>query len=131
VQWLWPTIVDLDSARSAVKSGVYAAWFVAAMNTIIAALVPFTGAFRGYDSWILVDAAVFATVAWRLSRMSRGWAVAALTIWGLEIVDKVISHASTFSILTIVVLIAFVSAVRGTFAFHRLSTPAHQAPALP
>jgi hypothetical protein len=63
--WIWPEISDKESARKAIREGVWAAVFIAACDVAIAiySLSKFAG---HYDAWILVDAALFAIVASRL-----------------------------------------------------------------
>ena len=64
-----------------------------------------------YDAWILVDAILFAVIAWRLWRKSRAWAVVGLAFMVLENVDKLKSAPSTFGVITIILSLAIVNAV--------------------
>ncbi len=74
-----------------------------------------------YDAWILAYGALFGVIAWRMWKNSRTWAVIGLVLVGLELVDKVQKAASTFGVITILLLVAFINAVRGAFAFHKYS----------
>ena len=121
--WAWPEISDKASARKAVKEGFWGAIFVVACDVAIAIYTLSVGAkFAGhYDAWVLVDAALFAIIAWRIWRNSRAWAVVGLILMLLEIEDKLRNASSTFGLVTVLLLLAFVNAVRGAFAFHKYS----------
>jgi hypothetical protein len=74
------------------------------------------------NGWAFVDAALFGVIAWGIYWMSRVAAIAGL---GLYILEQVASVATTdskhgFGAITIIIILAFVNSVRGTFAYHRL-----------
>jgi hypothetical protein len=118
--WIWPPISDEISARNAVKNGFWACVLIAALNAVfgVYALASHSSV-AGYDAGVLVDGALFALVAWRLWRNSRTWAVIGLVLMALNIVDKLRNARGTFSVVTIVLILAIVSATRGVFALHR------------
>lgn len=118
---IWPRISDKESARTAIKDGVWAALVIVFFDVVIAVYtLTVRQKFAGhYDAWILVDGFLFAVIAWRMWRNSRAWSVIALVLMALEIEDKLRSASSTFGVVTVLLFLAFLNAVRGTFAFHR------------
>ncbi len=75
------------------------------------------------DGWALVDAAIFGIIAWGIYRMSRVAAVAGLVGYSLE---KIYMQATLGSkvgsglFVAVIIILAFINAVRGTFAYHRM-----------
>ena len=70
--------------------------------------------------WGLVDAVIFALIAWRISKVSRTWAVVGLLMYLLEVGYKLATNPSgALGILTIIFILMYISAIRGTFAYHR------------
>jgi hypothetical protein len=117
--WAWPEIIDEDSARDAArKAGGWAA--VVAGLTGLLALISLSGSsWFGITPWSLVDAALFGVVAWRVWNGSRAWAVAGLSLYSLEVLFSIVTHPPGVGILTIIILLALINGVRGTFALHK------------
>ncbi len=122
LKWIWPPLPDEPSARSAIKGGFWACIFIVVVNTAIGAY-----AFEEnrkvdgyYDAWVLVDAALFAIIAWRLWKNSRTWSVIGLILWAMELVDKLRNATATFGVITILIFLAILNAARGTFVLHKL-----------
>jgi hypothetical protein len=122
LKWIWPALPDEPSARSAIKGGFWACIFIVVANTAIGVYALEENQKVGgyYDAWALVDAALFAIIAWRLWKNSRAWSVIGLILWTLELIDKLRNATATFGVVTILLFLAFVSAARGTFVLHRL-----------
>jgi len=118
--WAWPEIFDEESARDAAhKAGGWAA-FVAGLTALFAVISLTSGtSVMGADGWSLIDAALFAAVAWRTWCGSRGWAIAGLAIYCIGVLYRIASHPPGVSILTIFIILALINGVRGTFALHR------------
>ena len=80
-------------------------------------------AVMGIDSGAFVDAALFLMVAWGIHRCSRIAAVLGLVLYLFERANtayvSVTSSGSPNPVMLIVITVAFVNSVRGTFAFHR------------
>ena len=121
--WIWPRISDKATARNAIKGGFWAAIFIVVVDVAIGmySLMSHEKFDGHYDAWVLVDGALFGVIAWRMWKNSRPWAVVGLVLMGLEIVDKLQNATSTFGVITVLLLLAFINAVRGTFAFHKYS----------
>jgi hypothetical protein len=121
----FPTIVTLSDAQSTGRQGAWAACFIAGIMSL-AALASFFGRLPEdfpRDGWALIDAAIFGLIAWGIYRMSRVAAVAGLVLYIIERIAMHIalgkSHISGIFV-TVLFLFAFINAVRGTFAYHRM-----------
>jgi hypothetical protein len=117
--WAWPEISDEDSARNAAHVAGGWAFAVAGITTLLAVISMAGAPIMGMSAWSLLDAVLFAVVGWRVWNGSRPWAVTGLVVYCLEIAMNVIEHPPGVGILTIVVVLALVNGVRGTFALHK------------
>lgn len=123
VRWYWPQIGNVADAEQASNAGMWAALVCAGVTTLFATVAVFShGAIMGINGWAYVDALLFALIAWRIRARSKVFAVIGL---GLFVLEKVFQFATQPKagvgiFLAIVLLFAFISGVRGTFAYHRL-----------
>ena len=124
--WMWRLIVDKESARKAAMDGFGAAMFVAGVTAVVAVLTQFgVKIFPEFGLWNLLDAAIFALIGWRIYAMSRTWAVLGLLAYLGEAAYGLYAHGpSRFGIMMVILVLGFVSGVRGTFAFHNYSMAA-------
>lgn len=111
----WSKIEDSDKAIQVMHSGAVAAAISSALTATISIVAIWVGhPILGCDAWGLIDAAFFAVVAWRVYRLSLGWAVAGLTMF---VVEKVLMFAdnprSTGGfIVAIIFFLYYLNAVR-------------------
>jgi hypothetical protein len=118
--WAWPEIIDEDSARSAAHMAGGWAGVIAGLTTLLAVISMAGGtSVMGIGPWSLVDAALFAVVAWRTWCGSRAFAVAGLSLYALEVLYNVLAHPPGVGILTIIIMLALMNGVRGTFGLHK------------
>jgi hypothetical protein len=118
--WAWPEIIDEDSARDAAHMAGGWAGIVAGLTAVFAILSMIGGPrIMGMNGFSLLDAALFALVAWQTWRGSRAFAVTGLALYGLEVLYGVVTHPPGIGILTIIILLALVNGVRGTFGLHK------------
>ena len=114
----WPKIVDLASARRAVRPAVAVSCFIAGLTVVLVFTslgLPQNSLTR--PSAALIDAALWLLIAAGIHRMSRVAALAALALL-LYNTASVGSGPSWPSILFAIFLAA---GVRGTFLYHRNS----------
>ncbi|HEX9367133.1 MAG TPA: hypothetical protein VF921_10910 [Vicinamibacterales bacterium] len=119
---LWPKIVDADSAEKTITVASQAAFFVAGITALVAAIAIVNGPFLGFDGWSMVDAALMAVAGWRIKRHSRAWAVVAVVYWAYSIVIKVMTVPASATggvLVSLFILMAFVGGARGAFALPR------------
>ena len=119
--WYWPTIEDESSAEHATKAAVGVSGFIAAVTALIAILsIVYRKPILGLDAWGLIDAVTFAWVAWRISKVSRAWAIVGLLMYLLEVGYKLVTNPSgALGVLTIIFILTYINAIRGAFAHHR------------
>jgi hypothetical protein len=117
--WAWPEIIDEDSARDAAHMAGGWAGVVAGLTALFA-LVSFSGVrIMGIGPLSLVDAALFGVVAWRIWCGSRAFAVAALSLYSLEVLYAMATHPPGVGVLTVIIMLALINGVRGTFGLHK------------
>jgi hypothetical protein len=95
------------------------------MTGILATIAFFTKSnFATVDASAYLDAILFGIIAWRIRRHSKFFAVAGLCLF---IVEKIYQFSArpevaVFGIIVAVLItLLFVSGVKGTYAYHRLS----------
>jgi hypothetical protein len=123
-KWYWPDVSDLESAKKAARNGMWCAIFVASVTTIVVLLTTFFGlSIMGVKAGALLDAALFAGIAYGLSRYSRFAAVAGFALFVLEKIYMLATTGNFFSVgfLGIVIALGFWNSVRGTFAYYKLN----------
>lgn len=121
IRYVWPSIKDLRDAGEASVQGIPAALacivlsFSAVPSNIIGIpLQDWTEILRA------ADAVFFAIIAFGIYRMSRAAAVAGAAFF---LLDKLISFASCgplHTLAAITIALSYMSAIRGTFAYHIL-----------
>jgi hypothetical protein len=126
--WVWPKTTSIEGAETATKQGFWAALFVGSVTALLA-IIALTGTrVMGFDASALLDAAIFFAIAWRIKRFSR---IAPIVGLALYVVGRLrIWAIAGFSnpILPIIVTLAFINSIRGTFAHRRLADQLKQVP---
>jgi hypothetical protein len=111
----WPKITDESSARIAISHGKAAAIVVAVFTIILAVIVGGTA----YLS--IVDAIIFAVLAYFIGKESR---VAAVVAFILFIVEKMMSDLTALPpaawVVSVFIALYFFNGIRGTFAVARM-----------
>jgi hypothetical protein len=124
----WPSVDDLDGAKEAAHQGAQAAAIVAGVTALFSVLAIFgIRILPGFSPLSLVDASIFAIVAWRIFKMSMVWAVVGLLLFAGERAYAFYyrgAAAMAGIIVGIILLLGFVNGVRGTFAHHSLAMKA-------
>ena len=77
-----------------------------------------------FDAYALVDAAIFAAVAVGLWRYSRTAAILGLAFYLIERVYMWSQFGFHAVAMAVILTLAFVSGIRGTFSYHRLRSEA-------
>ena len=112
--WYWPKIYDLGTAKQAVVSTSDAAFWVAGVTAALAVLSLFGIEILGSSPWALIDAALFAALAFGVRRASRICAVLALVLYVVEVAQMATKQGRLGNLAILLVLI-FVGGVRGAF----------------
>jgi hypothetical protein len=123
--WYWPKIGNVADAEDASDRGYWAALIVAAITTLFATISLATKAdIATISPAAYVDAVLFGIIAWRIKRRSKSFAVAGLCLF---IIEKIVQFSMQPQLaifgfaMAILILLLFITGVRGTFAFHQLS----------
>jgi hypothetical protein len=121
LNFFWPKIDTVTVAISAAKQGAAACFLVAAITGIIALIAHANrNEILGINGWSLLDASLFAVAGWRITRLSRPWAVAALALYLMEAALRLYQGATPGIVVMIFFIVALVNGVRGAFAYHSL-----------
>ncbi|MGA8490856.1 MAG: hypothetical protein WB711_10560 [Terriglobales bacterium] len=121
-EFFWPDVSNPLNAERSIRYGFWAAAFVASVTATVALLAIFLHKpVLGVDGAGLVDAALFAGIAFGIDRRSRAAAVAGLALYGGERAHILAKGATTSAAaaMTVILALYFVHGVRGTFAYRK------------
>jgi hypothetical protein len=122
----WPDVSTLEDAQWATKHGVWAAGFVAVVTGIVSlAALSLHKSVLGVSGSGFVDAAIFAAVAWGIYKNSRFAAVSGLVVYLVErsyMLKTGAGGGAGAAVMVMFLTLAFVAAVRGTFAYRKLTS---------
>ncbi|PWT92000.1 MAG: hypothetical protein C5B54_04280 [Acidobacteria bacterium] len=125
-EW-FPPVDTVEHAQKAARQGFWCAVFVSAVTAVVSLLaILVQQSILGYDGWNLIDALIFALVAWGIRGFSRFWAWIGLLLWSVGLIQKVLdlfngSSFRTLSFVSVIILLGLISGVRGTAAYRKLS----------
>jgi hypothetical protein len=124
---IFPQIESLSDACRVARQGTWAACFVAGMTAVLAlvSIAAPTPLGIPVNAWSLIDAVIFGIIAWGIYRLSRVAAVMALIYYMIGQVSMIAASFESgrkYSVgpIAILMILAFVNSIRGTFAYHRL-----------
>jgi len=124
----WPSIENPENAVKAMQFGAYTAALGAILTAgISAAAIYLQHPVLGIDAWALVDASLFAIVAWRVYRLSLPWSIAGLVIFSLERLLSFLTnpHLGIGGVIAIVLFFPYyLNAVRGGLYLRAARKPA-------
>jgi hypothetical protein len=116
--WVWLKVDSRRRAQNAIEEGFWAATFVAVM----AAFFVLIDVMKDPDQYAiqgLLSVIVFGFIAFGIRRRSRAAALIALLLYVSDRVFALISTGHGNLVLPVFITLAFLNAVRGTFAYHR------------
>lgn len=122
--WYWPDVSSLDGAKAATRNGMWCAIIVASITTLVVLIVTFFKvSILGVTAGALLDAVLFAGIAYGLSRYSRFAAVAGFVLFAIEKIVMLITTGNILSVgvLGIIIGLGFFNSIRGTFAYRNLN----------
>lgn len=124
----WPNVDDVQGATWASRQGFWAALFCATITTGAVVLAELGVEFlrrMGMDAWALIDAVIFAAIAFGLWRHSRFAAWAGLLVYAFERIFMWSVQGPINPVVAAIFVLAFVGGVRGTHALYRLRNAVH------
>ena len=117
----WPSVPDVESAQQIARQGFWVAVVVSAVTALFGILALFGTSIAGIGATALIESAVFFGIGWGIRRMSRTAAVAAFLLFcANRILMWLDSQSAGGWLVALFVALAFLNAVRATFAYHRL-----------
>ncbi|MCU0565283.1 MAG: hypothetical protein MUF49_01640 [Oculatellaceae cyanobacterium Prado106] len=119
--WLWPEINDLPSAQSAAMQGTSMCIVIVVFSWIIALIVTAMGVTPNFQ--LLIGASLlYGLIAFLIAKMSRLAAIAGLILYLVDRVAFISQNGSNGASagIMVVFIIAFISSIRGTFAYHQI-----------
>jgi len=122
--WYWPDVSNLDGAKAAARGGMWCAIIVASITALVVLIVTlFKVSILGVNAAALLDALLFAGIAYGLSRYSRLAAVAGFSLFVLEKIYMLVTTGNILSVgvLGIIIGLGFFNSIRGTFAYCNLN----------
>jgi len=118
--WFWPKVSDRKNAQFAITE----AWVVSAALAVITALLATVEVLRpetdGPGAEAFVTPIVFAGIAFGIYRKSRLAAISGLALYLAGRVYVLATVGPRVGFINILVALAFLHGVRGTFAYHKL-----------
>jgi hypothetical protein len=115
---LWPEIESRTEAIQVSRQGVWAAIFSCAITALVSVLSIF-----GFDWFSLLDAAIFAVIAWRIYRLSLPWSIAGLVFFVAERIFGLYHSAVKVSfvgwIVAALLTLCYMNSVRATSFLHK------------
>jgi hypothetical protein len=118
--WVWPDVSIRRKTQSAINEAFGAA-IVVTLLSLIFALMPTSSEPDSSDrSVILVACVVFGLLAIGIFLRSRAAAVSALVLFSVIIAFAMLTQGPRLLIVRVVIFLAFLNGVRGTFAYHKL-----------
>lgn len=115
--WLWPVITNDEEAKKAARSAAYVAATVAVLTCVVSIVALITKEpFSGIDGWGILDALLFAVIAWRIFKLSFPWALSALLLYCAEMAWKWNTQGLPGGnvVVPVLVVLALIAGVRGT-----------------
>ena len=120
-KWYWEDVSDMSGAEKAMTGGMWAALVVAGITSLVVAM-SFAGVkMFGIGASAMLDAAIFAAIAFGIKRKSRFAAVAGLILYILERVYMMQRTGAGGLVMGVFFTLLFINAARGAFAYHRLN----------
>jgi hypothetical protein len=121
LKWLWPEIIDLDTAKKAARNGAAAAFFIAAVTGIVTYLET-SGKMKlfGLGPEAYIDSGLFLIIGVGILFYSRIAAIAGLGLYCFEQYTMLQSSQPRFSIMMLFMVLAFITGIRGCFEYHSL-----------
>ena len=111
---------DEQAAVLAARQGFHAAVYCSVVTAIFAVLGGFGFQILDFNLWNLTDAGLMALLAFGIRRMSRIAALIALLYYVAGRIDLWTEYGPQNPVIAGIFVLMFLSAVRGTFAYHRL-----------
>lgn len=116
----WPSVENRPKAKDTARQGAWAAVTVSVVTAVVATIALISDEeIAGTDAWAYIDAAIFAAIGFGIFRLSRFAATAGLALFVLQ--RFVLAFQFRGLIFAVILTLAFVNGVRGSFTYHELT----------
>ncbi len=118
--WFWPKVSDRKNAQFAITEACLVAVALAVITAILATVEVLRPATEGPGAEAFVSPVVFAGIAFGIYRKSRLAAISGLALYLAERAYVLVKVGPSIGFIPVLVALAFLHGVRGTFAYHKL-----------
>ena len=128
--WFWPKVSDRKNAQFAINEAFCVAVVLAVITVILATVEVLRDGTEGLDAEAFGSALIFAGVGFGIYRKSRIAAISGLVLY---VVGRGYAWAKVgpnLGVIPVLVTLAFLHGVRGTFAYHKLPPRPAELPSL-
>jgi hypothetical protein len=128
--WFWPKVSDRKNAQFATNEAFCVAVALAAITAMFATVEVLRDTTEGLDAEAFVSAIIYAGVGFGIYRKSR---IAAISELLLYLVGRGYAWAKVgpnLGVIPVLITLALLHGVRGTFAYHKLPPRPEELPSL-
>ena len=119
LEWLWPPLVDEETARKASRQGVWASAYCAGATIIIVLLNSAGANLFGVDIWSLADAFLFVIIGYGIYKLNRAASIAGLILYVIERISMWSEYGAKNPVIAIFIILMYVNSVRGVFSYRK------------
>jgi hypothetical protein len=118
--WFWPKVSDRKNAQFAINEAFCVAIALAVIAAVFATIQVMQSSEDGFDAEPFVSIVVFSAIAFGIHRRSRIAAISGLVLYLVGCGYAWVRFGPNFGVIPVLVALAMVHGVRGTFAFQKL-----------
>jgi hypothetical protein len=118
--WFWPRVSDRKNAQFAISEACFAAVVVAVITALLGTIEMLKDGTEGLGVEMFVSVAIYASVGFGIYRRSRIAAASALAFYLAGQGYAWVTTGPKIAALPLLITLAFLNGVRGTFAYHKL-----------
>ena len=118
--WFWPRVSDRKNAQFAISEACFAAGLVAVITALLGTIEMLKDGTEGLGLEMFVSVAIYASAGFGIYRRSRIAAVLALAFYLAGQGYAWVAAGPKIGALPLLITLAFLNGVRGTFAYHKL-----------
>ncbi len=118
--WFWPKVSDRENAQFAISEAFCVAVALSAIMAMLAAIEVLRTSAESFDAQPFLSPVQYAGLAFGIYRKSRIAAISALALYLVGRGYLWIKAGPYFGVIPVLITLAFLHGVRGTFAYQKL-----------
>ena len=118
--WFWPRVSDRKNAQFAITEAFCVAAVLALVTALLATVELMKSTSEGTEADAFASALVFGGISYGIYRKSRISAISGLVLYLASRAYAIATVGSRPGVISLLVALAFLHGVRGTFAYHKL-----------